>query len=201
MTNKPITLAITGASGAQYGLRLLECLLRAGREVYLLISKPGRMVVGMETTLTLPARRGAIVDYLSARYGSAPGQLHLFSRNDWLAPPASGSADIAAMVVCPCTAATLSALANGASRSLIERAGDVMLKERRKLIVVPRETPVSSVHLRNMLTLSDAGAVILPANPGFYYKPESIDELVDFVVARILDQLDIRHKLLPRWGQ
>ncbi|HET7371119.1 MAG TPA: flavin prenyltransferase UbiX [Gammaproteobacteria bacterium] len=198
--NAPITLAMTGASGAQYGLRLLECLLKGGRSVYLLLSNPARMVIDMETSLDLPARRGEMADYLLSRYGGSPGQLQLFGREEWTAPPASGSARIAAMVVCPCTTATLSALANGASRSLIERSADVMLKERRKLIVVPRETPLSSVHLRNMLTLSDAGAVVLPANPGFYHQPTSIDDLVDFVVARILDHLDVEHELMPRWA-
>ncbi|HET7675821.1 MAG TPA: flavin prenyltransferase UbiX [Gammaproteobacteria bacterium] len=196
----PITLAMTGASGAQYGLRLLQCLLEAGREVYLLLSKPARIVIDMETDLELPAGRDAKTRYLLERYRGAEGQLHLFGREEWTAPPASGSARVAAMVVCPCTAATLAALATGASRSLIERAGDVMLKERRKLILVPRETPLSSIHLRNMLALSDAGAVILPANPGFYHKPQSIDDIVDFVVARILDHLEIDHQLVPRWA-
>lgn len=198
--NGPVTLAMTGASGAQYGLRLLECLLGAGREVYLLLSKPARMVIDMETDLKLPAGREARTRYLLDRYGGADGQLQLFGREEWTAPPASGSARIAAMVVCPCTTATLSALASGASRSLIERAGDVMLKERRKLIVVPREAPLSSVHLRNMLTLSEAGAIVLPANPGFYHQPASIDALVDFIVARVLDHLDIDHDLVPRWA-
>ncbi|HET6725931.1 MAG TPA: flavin prenyltransferase UbiX [Gammaproteobacteria bacterium] len=200
MMKEPITLAMTGASGAQYGLRLLQCLLQTGHEIYLLLSKPARLVIDTETDLDLPSRRADIAKYLVARYGGVPGQLHLFGREEWMAPPASGSARIAAMVVCPCTTATLSALANGASRSLIERAADVMLKERRKLIVVPRETPLSSVHLRNMLTLSDAGAVVLPANPGFYHQPASIDDLVDFVVARILDHLDVDHDVMPRWG-
>ncbi|HET7306843.1 MAG TPA: flavin prenyltransferase UbiX [Gammaproteobacteria bacterium] len=200
MSNWPITLAMTGASGAQYGLRLLQCLLQSNREVYLLLSKPARLVIDMETDLELPSRRADIATYLLERYGGKPAQLRLFGREEWTAPPASGSARIDAMVVCPCTTATLSAIANGASRSLIERAADVMLKERRKLIVVPRETPLSSVHLRNMLTLADAGAVVLPANPGFYHQPTSIEALVDFIVARILDHLDVDHQLMPRWA-
>ncbi|HET7569020.1 MAG TPA: flavin prenyltransferase UbiX [Gammaproteobacteria bacterium] len=197
---KPITLAMTGASGAQYGLRLLQCLLQSGREVYLLLSKPAKLVIDMETDLVLPSRRADMTPYLLDRYGGEPGQLRLFGREEWTAPPASGSARIEAMVVCPCTTATLSAIANGASRSLIERAADVMLKERRKLIVVPRETPLSAIHLRNMLTLAEAGAVVLPANPGFYHQPTSIEALVDFVVARILDHLDVDHQLMPRWA-
>ncbi|HET8553035.1 MAG TPA: flavin prenyltransferase UbiX [Gammaproteobacteria bacterium] len=200
MSNRPITLAMTGASGAQYGLRLLQCLLQSGREVYLLLSKPARLVIDMETDLKLPSRRADIAAHLLERYGGKPGQLRLFGREEWTAPPASGSARIAAMVVCPCTTATLSAIANGASRSLIERAADVMLKERRKLIVVPRETPLSAIHLRNMLTLAEADAVVLPANPGFYHQPRSIEALVDFIVARILDHLDVDHQLMPRWA-
>jgi 4-hydroxy-3-polyprenylbenzoate decarboxylase len=201
MNDGPITLAMTGASGAQYGLRLLERLIKSSRQVYLLISKPARLVIDTETNLKLPPRRADVAGVLADRFGGERGQLQLFGREEWLAPPASGSARIAAMVVCPCTTATLSALANGAGRSLIERAGDVMLKERRKLIVVPRETPLSAIHLRNMLALSEAGATILPANPGFYQHPETIDDLVDFIVARILDHLEVEHEILPRWGE
>jgi len=198
--NNAISLAMTGASGAQYGLRLLECLLSAGRTVYLMISAPGQVVIGMETDLRLPGRPAEMQRALSERYAAAPGQLSVFGREEWTAPVASGSSAPGAMVICPCTTGTLSAVANGASNNLIERAADVMLKEGRKLVIVPRETPLSAIHLDNMLRLARMGVSILPANPGFYHNPTGIDDLVDFVVARILDQLDVAHALSQRWG-
>jgi 4-hydroxy-3-polyprenylbenzoate decarboxylase len=201
MTTETISLAITGASGAAYGLRLLECLLGAGRQVYLMVSAPGQMVIAMETDLKLPSKPTEMASLLSARYVAQPGQLQVFGKEDWMAPVASGSNAPAAMVVCPCTAGTLAAIANGISNNLIDRAADVMLKERRKLILVPREMPYSVIHLENMLRLARAGAVILPANPGFYHHPQRIEDLVDFVVARILDHLEIAHTLTPRWGE
>jgi len=196
----PIALAITGASGAQYGLRLLECLLDAGREVYLMISQAGRVVLSMETDLEPPAHPQAAEAWFRARHAQAPGRLHLFGPRQWNAPVASGSNPPQAMVVCPCTTGTLGALAAGLSSDLIERAGDVMLKERRPLILVVRETPLSEIHLENMLRLARMGALILPANPGFYFRPRSVDDLVDFMVARVLDHLGIAHRLVPRWG-
>jgi len=198
--NNAISLAMTGASGAQYGLRLLECLLSAGRTVYLMISAPGQVVIGMETDLRLPGRPAEMQRALSERYAAAPGQLSVFGREEWTAPVASGSSAPGAMVICPCTTGTLSAVANGASNNLIERAADVMLKEGRKLVIVPRETPLSAIHLENMLRLARMGVSILPANPGFYHNPTGIDDLVDFVVARILDQLDVAHAITQRWG-
>ena len=192
---------MTGASGAQYGLRLLECLLNAGRTVYLMISAPGQVVIGMETDVRLPGRPAEIQRVLSERYAAAPGQLNVFGREEWTAPVASGSSVPEAMVICPCTTGTLSAVANGASNNLIERAADVVLKEGRKLVMVPRETPFSVVHLENMLRLARMGVSILPANPGFYQNPKGIADLVDFVVARILDQLDVEHEISPRWGE
>lgn len=195
-----IGLAWTGASGIQYGLRLLECLLQAGRPVALMISRPAQVVIGMETDLDLPGRTGEIERALTERHGAAPGQLRVYGREQWTAPLASGSAAPAAMVVCPCTTATVSAVATGASRSLIERAADVVLKEQRKLVLVVRETPLSVIHLENMLTLARAGAVILPAAPGFYHRPARVEELVDFIVARVLDQLGIEHELVTPWG-
>jgi len=198
--NNAISLAMTGASGAQYGLRLLECLLSAGRTVYLMISAPGQVVIGMETDLRLPGRPAEMQRALSERYAAAPGQLSVFGREEWTAPVASGSSAPGAMVICPCTTGTLSAVANGASNNLIERAADVMLKEGRKLVIVPRETPLSAIHLDNMLRLARMGVSILPANPGFYHNPTGIDDLVDFVVARILDQLDVAHAITQRWG-
>ncbi len=196
-----IILAITGASGAQYGLRLLECLLGAKREVYLMISQPAQVVIATETDFGLPGRTDEQQIFLSEYFSTSDGQLHVFGRDQWMAPVASGSNTARAMVICPCSSATLSSVANGASRDLIERAADVMLKERRQLILVHRETPVSSIHLENMLKLSREGVVIMPASPGFYHQPTTTEELIDFLVARILDQLHIEHSLIPRWGE
>jgi flavin prenyltransferase len=200
MPGGDIALAMTGASGAQYGIRLLECLLRAGNPVHLMLSKPAQVVLGLETDLGLPGRPAEIARFLSARFEAAPGQLHCYGPEQWTAPVASGSAAPRAMVVCPCTTATVAAIAAGASRSLIERAADVVLKERRRLLLVVRETPFSEIHLENMLRLARMGAVVMPANPAFYHRPRSIDDLIDFVVARVLDHLDIPHGLGPRWG-
>lgn len=197
--SRTVTLAITGASGAQYGLRLLECLLAANCRVYLLISAAAQTVIATETDERLPDFAGQ-ENYFSARFNAAPGQLRVFARDDWMAPVASGSSAPASMVICPCSTGTLSALATGASNNLIERAGDVALKERRQLILVPRETPYSAIHLENMLTLTRLGAVVMPASPGFYQRPGSVAQLIDFIVARILDQLGIEQDLLRRWG-
>lgn len=199
--NKTISLAVTGASGAPYALRLLECLIAARLRVYLMISRPGQVVMDMETDLHLPGRPRELTRVLVDRFGARPGQLRVFGREEWTAPVASGSGVPDAMVICPCTTATLAAVACGASRSLLERAADVVLKERRKLVLVVRETPFSEIHLEHMLRLSRMGAVILPPNPGFYHGPERIDDLVDFVVARILDQLGVAQELIPRWGE
>ena len=201
MDSKTITIAMTGASGAPYGLRLLEVLLDAGQRVYLMISDPGRMVLETEAGLKLPARPVEIQRILQERFACADAQLRVFGKQDWYAPVASGSNPPDAMVVCPCTSGTLASIAAGNGRNLIDRAADVALKEQRKLILVPREMPVSVIHLENMLRLARAGAVIMPANPGFYLAPTRIEDLVDFVVSRILDHLHIDHALLPRWGE
>ena len=197
---QPIALGITGASGSAYALRLLECLIGAGREVYLMISQAGRIVLKMESALELPSQPDEMQAYLSDVFDAEPDQIRVFGRQQWLAPVASGSNPPEAMVVCPCTTGTLSAIACGASNDLMERAADVMLKEQRKLILVVRETPLSEIHLKNMLKLSRMGAVIMPANPGFYYHPASVEDLVNFMVARILDHLGVEQDLLPRWG-
>jgi flavin prenyltransferase len=196
-----VILAFTGASGAPYGLRLLEMLLQGGCQVDLIFSKAAHMVLAMETDLNLPARPADIADFFQQRHQVSADLLRVFGRDDWMAPAASGSHTAGAMVVCPCTSGTLAAIATGMSDNLIERAADVMIKEQRKLILVPREAPFSAIHLENMLKLARLGVCIMPANPGFYYKPESISDLVDFVVARLLDHLNIEHDLLPRWGQ
>ena len=196
-----VTLAFTGASGMPFGLRLLECLLGAGVRVYLLYSPAAQIVAKQECDLVLPARAGDAERALGTRFGAAAGRLHVFGREDWMAPVASGSNPADAMVVCPCSMGTLGAIAGGLADNLIERAADVMLKERRPLVLVPRETPLSAIHLENMLKLARAGAVILPPAPGFYDRPQSVAELVDFVVARVLDQLGVAHALGPRWGE
>jgi len=198
--NDAIALAVTGASGAPYGLRLLEALIEAKQRVYLMVSSPARVVLATETDLEVPGRPAEMEAFFGRRYGAADGQLRVFGREQWMAPVASGSNAPRAMVICPCSTGTLSSIATGASNSLIERAADVALKERRQLIVVPREAPLSSIHLEHMLTLSRLGVTILPAAPGFYHRPQSVNELVDFIVARILDHLEIGHNLVRRWG-
>jgi 4-hydroxy-3-polyprenylbenzoate decarboxylase len=201
MSEKTITLALTGASGLAYGLRLLECLLAQGANVRVLVSQAAHVVAAQELGLTLPARVAELESWLFARYPNHPGTLRVFGREDWFAPVASGSGASEAMVVCPCSMGTLAAIAQGLSDNLIERAADVTIKEGRKLILVPRETPFSALHLENMLKLARLGAVILPANPGFYHHPQRIEDLIDFIVARILDQLGVQNDLIPRWGE
>lgn len=196
-----VTVALTGASGMPYGLRLVETLLSAGARVYLLYSQAAHVVAKQELDLVLPPRAADAERQFSERYSAQPGQLRVFGREDWFAPVASGSSPPDAMVICPCTMGTLAAVAAGMSDDLIERAADVMLKEGRKLVIVPRETPFSSLHLENMLRLSRAGAVILPANPAFYHHPKRVEDLVDFIVARILDHLGVAHDLVRRWGE
>jgi 4-hydroxy-3-polyprenylbenzoate decarboxylase len=195
-----VTLALSGASGMAYGLRLLECLLAADMRVYLLLSQAAHIVAKQELGVTLPARASDLEKQLSEGLNVRDGQLRVFGREDWNAPVASGSNPADAMVVCPCSMGTLAAIAHGLSDNLIERAADVMLKEQRKLILVPREAPFSTLHLENMLTLSRMNAVILPANPGFYHRPQNVEDIIDFIVARILDQLGIQHELTTRWG-
>lgn len=199
-TPRTITLAFTGASGMPYGIRLLEILLAGGNRVYLLYSQAAQIVAHQELQLVLPSRPKDAEELFSSRFNAAEGQLRVFGREEWFAPVASGSNPADAMVVCPCTMGTLAAIAAGLSQKLIERAADVMLKENRKLILVPRETPFSAIHLENMLKLTRSGAVILPANPGFYHHPATVQDVVDFVVARILDHLGVVHSLMPRWG-
>ena len=196
-----INLAFTGASGAQYGLRLLQCLVAANCRVHVMISKAAQVVIATETDLKLPGNTTAMQEALASYAGARPGQVLVFGREDWFAPPASGSGEKAPLVICPCSTGTLSALATGASNNLIERAGDVALKERRQLILVPREAPFSEVHLENMLRLTRMGAVIMPASPGFYHRPNSVSDLVDFIVARLLDHLGLPQDLMPRWGE
>ena len=191
----PIVFGITGASGAPYAVRLLQQLAAAGQPVSLIVSSHGLRLLETETTIKS-------IDDLRDSVGAKEWDTYVktYANEDRGAPPASGSALSAGMVVCPCSMGTLSAISVGASRSLIERAADVALKERRKLVLVPRETPLSAIHLQNMLRLTRAGAVVLPAAPGFYNKPGAISDLVDFVVARVLDQFGIPHMLGKRWN-
>jgi 4-hydroxy-3-polyprenylbenzoate decarboxylase len=195
-----MTVAFTGASGLPFGLRLLECLFRADVQVDLVYSAAAQLVARQECDLTLPSQPREATRILGERYGARDGQLTVYSRDDWMAPMASGSNPGDAMAICPCTMGTLGAVANGLADNLIERAADVMLKERKPLVLVPRETPLSAIHLENMLKLARAGAVILPPAPGFYMHPQTVSDLVDFVVARILDHLAVPNTLLPRWG-
>lgn len=195
-----ISLAFTGASGIQYGVRLLQCLLAAQMDVYLMVSKAARAVFAWELDVGLPGRNKAIASHFIREFGARESQLTAFGEEEWTAPVASGSGAPQAMIVCPCSMGTLSSIAVGSSHNLITRAADVVLKERRKLILVPRETPLSLVHLRNMMTLAELGAVILPANPGFYHRPQSVEQIIDFIVARVLDQLGIPHRINIRWG-
>ncbi len=198
--NQTITLAWTGASGAPYGLRLLQCLLAADYQVYLLISSAARVVLATEHGLKLPANPEAAQVVLVEHLRCASDKLVVCGKEDWFSPVASGSAAPKQMVVCPCSAGSVAAIAHGMSDNLIERAADVVLKERGQLLLVVRETPFSTLHLENMLKLSQMGVTIMPAAPGFYHQPQSIEDLVDFMVARILDHLGIEQALVPRWG-
>ncbi len=197
---QPVTVALTGASGVQYGMRLMECLFAAQVPVFLMVSKAAQMVIATETKEKWPANPDTLKADLIKRYNLNEGAIEVFGREDWLAPVASGSSGPGQMVICPCSTGTLSAVACGASNNLIERAADVVLKERKKLIMLVREMPLSDIHLENMLKLSRMGAIIMPASPGFYHEPKSIEDIIDFVVARILDQLGIEQVMVPRWG-
>ena len=201
----PICLALTGASGMAYGVRLLECLLHAGQRVQLVYSQAAQIVARQEMDFELPSRPAEARESLLARFSHIAevdrNNLQVFGREEWFAPLASGSNPPDAMIVCPCTMGTLAAIAQGLSDKLIERAADVVLKEGRKLVLVPRETPFSAIHLENMLRLVRAGAVILPPSPGFYHHPQNVQDIVDFVVARVLDQIGVAHTLMQRWGE
>ncbi len=201
MTPKTVTLAMTGASGAEYTLRLLECCLQNNIHVQFITSQPGQIVAAMETELKLTGTPQNMKQQLVNYFDADPTLISVYSREQWTAPPASGSSVADAMVVCPCSMGSLASIALGSSDNLIHRAADVVIKERKTLILVPRETPFSSIHLENMLKLSRLGAVILPPNPGFYHGVSKVSDLVNFIVARILDQLDIENDLSPRWGQ
>lgn len=199
--SKHIVVAITGASGAAYAMRLIDVLLEDEHRVDLLVSDAARVVIDQELDLYLPEDPQECIEALRDYLENDDGLLKVYDGKDWFAPAASGSASIDAMVICPASGGVVSSIAHGASNNLIERAADVAIKEQRKLIVIPRETPVSAIHLRNQLTLAELGVCVLPASPGFYQNPETIGDLVDFIVARILQHLDISHDLFPTWGE
>ncbi len=208
-SNLPLVLAITGASGAAYAVRLLEVLFAAGRDVYMSISPAGRAVLKEELGLTVDLADFDPASLLTAEWtGSirpdadrSRGQIHYCHYQDLMTPIASGSFLTGGMIICPCSGSTLGAISNGMGSNLIHRAAEVHLKERRRLILVPRETPLSLVQIDNMRHVTEAGAVVLPASPGFYHGAATIADLIDFIVGRICDQLGIRHRLIQRWGE
>jgi 4-hydroxy-3-polyprenylbenzoate decarboxylase len=202
MAANDLVLAMTGASGTPYGVRLLETLLRAGRTVHLTISPAGAEVLLQEMNRRIRLEQFQLSDLLGdAARLAQPGQVLYHDHRDFRAGIASGSFLTGGMVICPCSMGTIGAIANGLSQNLIHRAADVHLKERRKLILAPRETPLHVIQLRNLASCAEAGAVILPASPAFYTLPKTIDDMINFIVGRICDQLGVEHKLLTRWGQ
>ena len=210
MKMQPLVLAMTGASGAVYGVRLLEVLLAAGRDVFLTISPAAQLVLETELGIKVDLERFATEELLNRkRFDDSTGHvgrklndsaIHYCHFQDLMSPIASGSFLTDGMVVCPCSGSTLAAIAHAMGSNLIHRAAEVHLKERRKLVLMPRETPLSLPQIDNLRKAAEAGAVVLPASPGFYHGPKSIDDLVDFVVARICDQLGVEHQLTQRWG-
>ena len=199
-TNRRITLAMTGASGAPYALRLLQQLCLQQVEVSLLISSAAKVVLATEVELQLPGKAEALAATLAEHLGVDGGLIKAYGKEEWFSPVASGSAAPKQMVILPCSTGTLAAVATGMSDNLIERAADVVIKERGQLIVVPREMPLSAIHLEHMLKLAQLGVTVMPAAPGFYHQPQQISDLVDFVVARILDHLGLDQQLVGRWG-
>lgn len=194
------TIAISGASGAPYALRLLQVLVKGGHSLYLSISGNGLSILNDETGLMLKGSETDIQFALEKHLEAKEGQISYFDEDNMYAAIASGSVKVDAMVVIPCSMKTLSAIAHGYASTLIERAADVTLKEKRKLIIVPRETPLSAIHLRNLLTLAELGCHIIPAMPAFYHHPKRVSEMVDFVVGRVLDSMGVENDISPRWG-
>ena len=195
-----ITVALSGASGMPYGLKLIETLINQGHQVFVLISSAARVVLDTESGLKLSGNEQKATEQLVNHFNAKDKQLQVFGKDNWFSPVASGSAAPKKMIVCPCSAGSVSAISIGASDNLLERAADVVIKEKGQLLLVVRETPLSAIHLENMHKLAQLGVTIMPAAPGFYHQPESIEDLVDFMVARILDHLNIEHTLAKRWG-
>lgn len=194
------TIAITGASGSLYGMRVLQALIAGGHNVYLTITGDGLHILNDETGLMLKGSETDIQYALEKHLGAKEGQLRYFDEDNLYAPIASGSSPVDGMAVIPCSMKALSSMAHGFASNLIERAADVTIKEKRKLVIVPRETPLSTIHLRNMLALSEAGCHIIPAMPAFYHHPKKISDMVDFIAGRVLDALGVENTLSPRWG-
>ncbi|MEH6454545.1 MAG: flavin prenyltransferase UbiX [Psychromonas sp.] len=194
-----VTLAVTGASGSGYFLQLLKTLVTADVKVYLLLSDAAKIVLKTEENQDWPAEIDLLNEFIQDKYQTKPGQVIALAAKDWFSPVASGSSAPKKMIICPCSCGTLASIAQGLSNNLIERSADVILKERGHLIIMPRETPFSTLHLRNMLTLSELGVTVMPLAPGFYHQPQTILELQDFMVARVLDHLKIEHKVSKRW--
>ncbi|HAU06225.1 MAG TPA: aromatic acid decarboxylase [Gammaproteobacteria bacterium] len=200
-SEQQVALAITGASGARYSERLLSILLSQGITVHVMFSTAARILCSDELGWSVPSRARDVKQFLLERYQCDSELIQVYGEQQWRSPLASGSHKVRTMIICPCTMGTLSAVACGASDNLINRAADVMIKENRQLIIVPRETPYSVIHLENMLKLARLGVCILPPNPGFYFCPTKLEQIIDFVVAKILDQAGIMHQLQPRWGE
>lgn len=200
LDRKRVTLAVSGASGVAYTFKLIEELVKADLEISIVISSAGYLVISDESDLTLPGNPERCEAFLTQHFKASPGQIRVYGKDQWSSPLASGSNAPQTMIVCPCSVGCLSAIAVGASNNLLERAADVVIKEQGKLILVVREMPFSPIHLEHMLSLSKIGVVIMPASPGFYFKPKTLDDIVDFVVARILDQIGVSHTLTKRWG-
>jgi len=200
MTQEHIIVGITGASGAAYGLRLIEKLVAADVCVHLLLSDAARVVLKQECDIDLPKDQAGTVQSLAHSLHVSPENLRSYGTLDWFSPVASGSSNIQKMVIVPCSMGTLASIAHGMSDHLLERAADVMLKERKKLILVPRETPLSAIHLEHMLKLARLGVDMIPAMPGFYHRPTTLDEVIDFIVARVMDHLNVENKTAQRWG-
>jgi 4-hydroxy-3-polyprenylbenzoate decarboxylase len=194
------TVAITGASGSPYALRVLQVLLQQGHTIYLCISGDGLKILGEESGILLKGSETDIQSAMVRQLDAREGQLRYFNEDNMYTPIASGSTHVDAMVVIPCSMKALSSIANGFASNLIERAADVTIKERRKLILVPREMPLSAIHLRNMLTLAEIGCHIVPAMPGFYHHPKQLQDIIDFVAGRVLDAMGVENTIAPRWG-
>ncbi len=194
------TVAISGASGAPYAYRLLQALITGGHSVYLTISRDGLSILNDEANLQLNGPETDIQYALEKHFEARGGQVKYYNEDNMYAPIASGSVRVDAMVVIPCSMKALASIANGFASNLIERAADVTLKEKRKLIIVPRETPLSAIHLRNMLTLAELGCHIIPGMPAFYHHPQRVSDMVDFIAGRVLDSMGIENDLAPRWG-
>jgi len=199
MFSEKITLGVTGASGSGYFLQLLQALVDNNCQVYLLLSDAAKIVLKTEVNEDWPSEIEPLNQFLQQRFNAQADQIIALGSKDWFSPVASGSSAPQKMVICPCSCGTLASIAHGLSNNLIERAADVILKERGLLIMTPRETPFSTLHLRNMLTLSELGVTIMPLAPGFYHQPQSIDDLQQFMVARLLDHLKIKHQVSKRW--